>query len=218
MSTGNINLDILLQQMREDALADSCDAIIEIQKRYPTLNEKEAMEIHSLVDAALREKTNNAALVVTAPPSFGITSKVTKMVVREMIEGAQNKILITGYSISGYFSELIDCIIKKSQSGVFVKFFVNNVNEQKEFDKLFRYKSDFLKIYNYPKRKDSMSALHAKVISVDNIQTLVTSANLSYHGQEGNIELGTQISSKEIAQQVDDIFTKLIFQKVFVEV
>lgn len=218
MSTGNINLDILLQQMREDSLADSCDSIIEIQKRYPTLNEKEAMEIHSLVDAALREKTDNAALVVTAPPSFGITSKVTKMVVREMIEGAQDKILITGYSISGYFSELIDCIIKKSQSGIFVKFFVNNVNEQKEFDKLFRYKSDFLKIYNYPKRKDSMSALHAKVISVDNIQTLVTSANLSYHGQEGNIELGMQISSKEIAQQVDDIFTKLIFQKVFVEV
>ena len=42
-----------------------------------------------------------------------------------------------------------------------------------------------------------MAALHAKVISVDEQQTLITSANLSYHGQEGNIELGTLVDSKE---------------------
>ena len=30
-----------------------------------------------------------------------------------------------------------------------------------------------------------MAALHAKVISVDKKDNLITSANLSYHGQEG---------------------------------
>ena len=44
-------------------------------------------------------------------------------------------------------------------------------------------------------------------------QTLITSANLSYHGQQGNIEFGTLIESKQIAKQIDDVFTKLIFQK-----
>lgn len=63
-----------------------------------------------------------------------------------------------------------------------------------------------------------MAALHAKVIVVDQAETLITSANLSYHGQEGNIELGTRIVSPEIAKQVDDVFTKLLFSKVFVEV
>ena len=63
-----------------------------------------------------------------------------------------------------------------------------------------------------------MAALHAKVISVDQKQTLITSANLSYHGQQGNIELGTLIESKQIAKQIDDVFTKLIFSKVFSEV
>ena len=63
-----------------------------------------------------------------------------------------------------------------------------------------------------------MAALHAKVISVDQRQTLITSANLSYHGQQGNIELGTLIESKQIAKQIDDVFTKLIFLKVFSEV
>jgi phosphatidylserine/phosphatidylglycerophosphate/cardiolipin synthase-like enzyme len=63
-----------------------------------------------------------------------------------------------------------------------------------------------------------MSALHAKVISVDQRETLITSANLSYHGQEGNIELGTHILSQSIARQVEELFTKLLFLKVFNEV
>ena len=63
-----------------------------------------------------------------------------------------------------------------------------------------------------------MAALHAKVISVDEQLTLITSANLSYHGQEGNIELGTFVDSKEIAKQVDDIFTHLVFTKVVKEI
>lgn len=49
-------------------------------------------------------------------------------------------------------------------------------------------------------------------------QTLITSANLSYHGQEGNLELGTYSESPAIARQIDDVFTQLIFRKVFTEV
>ena len=74
-----------------------------------------------------------------------------------------------------------------------------------------------MRIYNYPKQEDKMSALHAKVISVDQQDTLITSANLSYHGQEGNIELGTKIHSRDLARQVEDVFTKLVFKKAFVE-
>ena len=56
--------------------------------------------------------------------------------------------------------------------------------------------------FNYHQDDDKMAALHAKVISVDQQQTLITSANLSYHGQQGNIELGTLIESKQIAKQI----------------
>ena len=55
------------------------------------------------------------------------------------------------------------------------------------------------------------------VICVDQSKTLITSANLSYHGQEGNIEMGTYIESATIARQVDEVFTKLLFSKVFLE-
>ena len=99
-----------------------------------------------------------------------------------------------------------------------VKFFVNNIDKQPEFDKVLRYRGRFLKVYNYYQEGDKMSALHAKVISVDQKQTLITSANLSYHGQQGNIELGTLIESRQIARQIEDVFTKLVFSKVFDEV
>ena len=215
MSTGNISLDILLHQVKMDAIAQTNDAVASIQKRYPALSQKEALEIHKMIVSVSQEQHDQAALVVTAPPSFAIRNKVTKVVVDDMLSRAQKSILITGYSLSEYFSDTIERIIQKSQQGILVKFYVNNVESQRCFDRLLKYHGRFLEVYNYPKQQDSMSALHAKVISIDQCETLITSANLSYHGQEGNIELGTQIVSKEIAIQVEQLFTQLVFSKVF---
>lgn len=218
MSTGSINLDILLNQIRNDAMAKTEDAVKDIRRRYPSLSQKEAIEIHKMIVAASMGKQDETSLVVTAPPSFAIQSRVTKVVVDDMLNRANKSILITGYSLSEYFSDMIERIIQKSQQGIFVKFYVNNIESQRCFDRLLRYQGRFLEIYNYPKQQDSMSALHAKVLSVDQKETLITSANLSYHGQEGNVELGTHMVSKDIAIQVERIFTQLIFSKVFEKV
>lgn len=218
MSTGSISLDIILDQIQQDAISKSNEGVEMLLNRYHGLSEKEAREIHALIATSSKLEKPDAELVITAPPSFTMQTKATKVVVKTMIENAKSSILITGYSLSDYFADLIDCIIQKSQEGVLVKFFVNNIENQGSFDKLCRYKGRFLKIYNYPKQEDSMAALHAKVISIDKKETLVTSANLSYLGQEGNIELGTHIVSQSIAQQVDDVFTKLLFKKIFIEI
>lgn len=220
MSTGSLSLDILLNEIQQDAITKSNDSVRSIMKRFPSLSEKEAKEIHSLILAGQNDSSSNnkITLAVTAPPTFSIREKPTKIVVREMIQNANRSILITGYSLSDYFSDLVECIIKKSQAGIFVKVYVNQIENQKYLDNLMRYRGKFLKVYNYPKQSDQMSALHAKVISVDQRETIITSANMSYHGQEGNIELGTHIISKEIALKVEDVFTKLLFAKVFEEV
>ncbi len=212
-----MNLDILLDQILTDAMAGTNEAIREIQKRYPSLSEQEATEIFSMISSAAERNDDGAELIITAPPSFALKAKPTKVVVNSMLSNAKSSILITGYSLSDYFSDLVDCVIRKSQEGVLVKFFVNDIESQNSFDRLSRYKGRFLKIYNYPKQEDKMSALHAKVISVDQQDILITSANLSYHGQEGNIELGAKIRSKDLAGQVEDVFTRLVFQRTFVE-
>ena len=218
MSTGSISLDILLNKILTDAISGGNESIGAILNRYPSLSEREAHEILSMVSASAQCSGESAELVVTSPPSFALRAKPTKVTVRAMLMGARKSILITGYSLSDYFAELVDCVIQKSQEGVLVKFFVNDIESQKNFDRLCSYKGKFLRIYNYPKQEDKMSALHAKVISIDQTDTLITSANLSYHGQEENIELGTQVHSKDLAKQVEDVFTRLVFSKVFEEV
>lgn len=222
MSTGNLSLDILLEKIKNTSA--SCDVpsiemIAAIKKQFPSLNDAEALDIYNLICALqLSDTKEKAKLVLTAPPSFSVKALSTRNMVSKMLSDAKNSITITGYSLSEYFDDMMDLIIQKSRSGVFVKFFVNMIDQQPRFEKLYRYKGRFLKIYNYKNSDDHMSALHAKVLSVDKKLTLITSANLSYHGQQGNIELGALIESTTIARQVDDIFTQLLFSKVFSEI
>lgn len=219
MSGGNINKEILLNTVRGDVANCTSKAIPIIKRGFPELSDNECVQISRLLaDALYDRESGNVSLVVTAPPSFAINARTTINVIQSMIDRAERNILITGYSLSSYFSDFVDIIIQKSQCGVFVKFFVNDLDRQPEFEKVLRYKGKFLKVYNYHQEEDKMAALHAKVISVDQEQTLITSANLSYHGQQGNIEIGTLIESKRIAKQVEDVFKKMVFSKVFNEV
>ena len=219
MSTGNLNLDLILGKIAEDSISGRRTSSSALKKQFPSLSDKELDDLFRMFLEALSEgREERATLVATTPPSFSIKAKSTMNTVRDLLEHADKSILITGYSLSEYFSDMIDCIIRKSRTGVFVKFFVNQIDSQSSFEKLCMYKGKFLKIYNFPPSEDKMAALHAKVISVDQQKTLITSANLSYHGQEGNIELGTLIESQKTAKQVEELFTRLIFNKVFVEV
>lgn len=219
MSIGNLNKEIFLNTVKNDSANGTSNAVAMLKRSFPEISEVHCEDIvESILGAMTMSDSDKVSLVVTAPPSFAINARATMNVVESMINGADRNILITGYSLSSYFSELVDTIIRKSQQGIFVKFFVNDIDKQQGFDKLLRYKGRFLKIYNYRQEDDNMAALHAKVISIDQKQTLITSANLSYHGQQGNIELGTLIDSKPVAKQIDDIFTKMIFSKVFTEV
>lgn len=219
MSIGNLNKEIFLNTVKNDSANGTSNAVAMLKRSFPEISEVHCEDIvESILDAMTMSDSDKVSLVVTAPPSFAINARATMNVVESMINGADRNILITGYSLSSYFSELVDTIIQKSQQGIFVKFFVNDIDKQQGFDKLLRYKGRFLKIYNYRQEDDNMAALHAKVISIDQKQTLITSANLSYHGQQGNIELGTLIDSKPVAKQIDDIFTKMIFSKVFTEI
>ena len=219
MPSGNLNKEIFLNTVKSDVANGTANALPLLKRSCPELSNAHCEDIVELIVGAMNmSEADKISLVVTAPPSFSINARTTMNVVRSMINGAERNILITGYSLSSYFSELVDTIVLKSQRGVFVKFFVNDIDKQLGFDKILRYKGRFLKIYNYHQEDDKMAALHAKVISVDQQQTLITSANLSYHGQQGNIELGTLVESKQIARQIDDVFTKLIFSKVFSEV
>ena len=117
-----MNLDILLGQIEADRIGNTKQSIAQIMNRYPSLSQEQAEEIYQLVTAAsAEEKTITATLVATVPPSFSVRAKSTKNTVEGMIRGAKRYVLITGYSLSGYFADLVDVLIEKSQKGIYVK-------------------------------------------------------------------------------------------------
>ena len=59
--------------------------------------------------------------------------------------------------------------------------------------------SKYLQFFEYEKNSDDkMAASHAKILTIDSDKSLVSSANLSYHGLTGNIEMGFLVESMKL--------------------
>ena len=180
--------------------------IEELRNHFTNCSEQEITDIISLcMKMYSSKKIEHAELVLTAPDSFRVKTLRTKDTMRNMIENTEKSLTITGYSISDYFAEMLDIIIKKSLQGVYVRLYVNDTEKQKEV----------LQIYEYQKQEDDkMAALHAKLIVSDVKKSLVSSANLSYHGMQGNIEMGFLIESHEKAKQIEEVMKEMVRMKV----
>lgn len=222
----NLGIDLIVEtivnEFEQESLLNSGKgfdkSIQELKKRFPSCSETEIIEILQLACSLYSYKVQEQSeLVVTAPNSFKLNTRKTKTVITELITNAEKSITLTGYSISEYFSEMIDVIVRKSTQGLYVNLYINDVERQQEhIDRLILYVGKFIKIYNYNKNNDDkMAALHAKLIVVDGYRSFVSSANLSYHGIKGNIEMGILIESEKKAKEIENILKTLRSLKVF---
>lgn len=216
--------DMLLEEVKPYAFSSNIEDIpFEeitpiVHRIFSSVSEKDAEKVISMLISVIKsEKKEKIDLTITAPITSGIKVRQNQTIVKELLSSAEKSILITGYSMSEYFAELLDLIIQKSQRGILCQIYLNQAEKQMYLDKLMRYKGRFLNVYDYQNSEDKMAALHAKVICVDGYKSLISSANLSYHGLEGNIELGTVIESERIGKQLTDAFKELRFKKIFVE-
>ena len=224
MSIKNINDSFIINEFQNENISlfgkdPSFESTkIAIKHRFPYLNDDECNSIIDIFKNLSLNNQDNTDLTVTAPNSFKLKNLTTYSQVEKLINSAQKQIIMTGYSISNYFDIFIDKIINKSQKGILVKLYLNEFENTELENKLKCYIGKYLRVYVFNKNVDKMAALHAKIISVDNQISLVSSANLSYHGLQGNIEIGTLIKSSKVAKQIKDLLEQLLFQKVFKEI
>ena len=184
-----------------------------LKESYPNLSDDELTELFNIMMHVYNMKhTEKVELVATLPSHYKTQALPTISVISELVESAKTIIMITGYSISDYAEDLLMKIIEKSRSGIMVKIFVNRFdpNDSPIINKLDMYRGRYLEIYKYDEREDDMAALHAKTISIDDSNSLITSANLSFHGLEKNIELGCLIESSDYAKKLHSLFSDLI--------
>ena len=179
-------------------------ALIGLKKEFPSLSDKELWQIIGLcVSVYGSMQSEKTELAITAPISFKLKARKIYEVVETMLQKSEKSITLTGYSVSDYFKEMIDLIIKKGQQGIYVRLYLNDYEKHKDYLKrLMDLRSKYLRVFDYQKKDDdSMAALHAKTIVVDEKNLLISSANLSYHGMEGNVEMGIRLESEDKAKQ-----------------
>jgi len=176
-----------------------------------------------VIDAALtsvervRSDLPQIEVARTGPSSRAFELRTTGVVSREVIDNAQATLLLVGYSVvvntqrTGLVAETVDAIIAAAARGVVVTAVLHR--DPKNRAALLNAWPGYARrpsIFTWPESpSDEMTKLHAKVIVGDRCDALVTSANLTYHGMEANIELGLRVTG-EAASQVEAHFRDLI--------
>ena len=195
-------------------------SIEELKKAFPSCNEEELYKILNIcLQIYNNKKTDKSKIVFTGPTSFLL--KQTKILdeVKTMLNKAEKSITLTGYSVSDYFDEMQELLIQKSLQGVYINLYLNDFEKHENvFQRLIAYKTDnqYIRIFKYIQPEDDkMAALHAKMVVVDEYISLISSANLSYHGMEGNIEAGIYIESEDKAREIEELLKNLKRLKVF---
>ena len=227
MWDSNIRLDLISSEIIQ-AIEAFCvrndskvfgTVITNLKKEFPSLSDQEIWQIIGLcVNVYSGKEAEKAELAITAPISFKLKARKINEVITNMIQDSQKSITLTGYSVSDYFSEMIDLIISKSQQGIYVRLYLNDYEKHKtNLKRLMDLRTKHLRVFDYQKQDDEMAALHAKTIVVDEKELLVSSANLSYHGMKGNVEMGIRLVSEDKAKQVESLLKEMVGMKVFKE-
>lgn len=227
MWDSNIRLDLISSEIIQ-AIEAFCvrndskvfgTVITNLKKEFPSLSDQEIWQIIGLcVNVYSGKEAEKAELAITAPISFKLKARKINEVITNMIQDSQKSITLTGYSVSDYFSEMIDLIISKSQQGIYVRLYLNDYEKHKtNLKRLMDLRTKHLRVFDYQKQDDEMAALHAKTIVVDEKELLVSSANLSYHGMQGNVEMGIRLVSEDKAKQVESLLKEMAGMKVFKE-
>jgi phosphatidylserine/phosphatidylglycerophosphate/cardiolipin synthase-like enzyme len=220
MRSQSLAIDILADELYNLLSFDDNykEAVHRIKTDIPSITDADALKVLQLISIISKDKkVDKIEIVATTPVSFKTKVRKTKPVIEELISASEQTILFTGYSISDYFKAMLEKINLKSKQGVVIEFFVNDYNKfQPILSSIEHKKRHFLKVYEYSgKEDDKMAALHAKIIIVDKTKILISSSNLTYHGLDGNIEIGVLVTSSKKVEQLYNIFSELKRQKVF---
>jgi len=136
-------------------------------------------------------------------PSKNSHIRMTWPALSEIILDAKESILIAGYAITTKMERVMDYLEEKSKEGVKLVFMIDRVEEKKDFLQWVKRLHPPLEIYDRPEdTSDPLSALHVKCVIVDEKIAMFGSANLTYHGLKGNIELDIIIKDESTVKKI----------------
>lgn len=161
-----------------------------------------------------------AQVVWTGPKADGSFLRSTAEVIRELIRGSKDIILVIGYWIvpgpdDGIVREIINLLAEAKTRGVAVTFILDERAREDARTNRKLLAAAWPNSVPFPDVltwrlpfNDSYLKLHAKVIVADGRDALVTSANLTQHALNRNMEMGVRIVGSP-AQSISEHFLRL---------
>ncbi|WP_426449639.1 phospholipase D-like domain-containing protein [Paenibacillus sp. S-38] len=163
----------------------------------------------------IRSKAPSIELVWTGPvpPSTG-NVRSTISVMQEMLSKAKSNVLLVGYSFNNsslFPAAIIQQLSQSMIRGCEVRIALHDAGYN--YYNLVEAWPTNLSLPIILKwegnAEDNKASLHAKLLLVDQSDLFVTSANLTHHGLNSNIEVGVRVSKSEIIRQLVQHFNSL---------
>ncbi|MBN8236418.1 hypothetical protein JF544_14210 [Halobacillus kuroshimensis] len=160
--------------------------------------------------------------VWTGPDVEGYISHKTYETVKVMLENAKAEIFIVGYAFSFYDSSVLDLlkeVEKAALRGCRINIIVNkDENSIRQIYSNWKIDKHNLNVYKWDGEITKHSSLHAKLIMVDQLRLLITSANFSLHGFYKNVETGVVIDNHSSIRDIWMQYQLLLREKYVVKV
>jgi len=150
-------------------------------------------------------------LVWTGPISTLAPTRSTMSVLLDLIDKAQQEMVIVGYVLTEAAAIVFQHLAIAQRRGVQIVLVSDRMEEKLPILQACWPSNQRLPLL-YTRAEtpdDPRSALHAKVAIADQRYMLVTSANLTYHGLSGNIEIGVEIEG-QVASEAIALLNRLI--------
>lgn len=148
------------------------------------------------------------------PKSLG-NARATEAALEELIQSAEDSVMVAGYRVGGGAESVLQLLARKANEGVALTFLLDRGAVSDAFFAWARGLAPAVDIYIRPEMKgDPMSALHAKCVIVDGRRGLFGSANLTFHGMKGNVEMGIIVRDAEVVQRAVALLQELKAQLV----
>jgi phosphatidylserine/phosphatidylglycerophosphate/cardiolipin synthase-like enzyme len=164
--------------------------------------------------AEMSPRLLEAELVATLPPEMPGIARPTEHVVREMLASHVKEIIVLGYEFTD--RAMLRLLAESAARGSEVIIICDRgrgsarrlLDEWPETAKRPRLFHDRERAEGAP-----YAAMHAKCLLVDGTDLLITSANFTFHGLRGNIEVGVRLTGAP-ASEARKIFSHLVEKRI----
>ena len=163
----------------------------------------------------LTNSATDAELVATLPPGLPGLARTTAQIVSEMLRPPLGEVILLGYELTD--PTTMSLLVEAEAAGAEVIAICDRTRGAAE--RVLDLGLHRARVFQDPKRSGRVpyASMHAKCLLVDGRDLLVTSANFTFHGLHGNIEIGVRLSGAPAAE-ARQIFSHLVENRIVEEV